>query len=63
MASGRKPGVCFLISVGLSNRKACQFVSITQRGRDVPLKGKGDDRLKESVPCIYPSYQRGYHVS
>ena len=41
------------MSNGVSKRKACQFVGITRRGLDLPLKDKGDDRMKESILAIW----------
>ena len=34
------------MSNGVSKRKACQFVGITRRGLDLPLKDKGDPRCQ-----------------
>ena len=41
------------MSNGVSKRKACQFVGITRRGLDLPLKDKGDDSMKESILAIW----------
>jgi putative transposase len=37
----------------VSKRKACQFVGITRRALDLPLKDKGDDRMKVSILAIW----------
>ena len=42
------------MSNGVSKRKACQFVGITRRGLDLPLKDKGDERMKESILLLAP---------
>ena len=42
------------MSNGVSKRKACQFVGITRRGLDLPLKDKGDERMKESIVDLHP---------
>ena len=41
------------MSNGVSKRKACQLVGNTLRGRDLPLKDKGDERIKESILAIW----------
>ncbi len=41
------------MSNGVSKCKACHFVVITRRGLDLPLKDKGDDRMKVSIPVVF----------
>jgi putative transposase len=41
------------MSNGVSKRKECQFVGIARRGLDLPLKDKGDDRMKVTILAIW----------